>query len=116
MGQRVGPIAMDMMLTGERRAHVVLTCGRRPTRKLLEKVAEKTVEMLQYTERGYANFNKRKEEIQEYIRKQREQLGLPPPKTEDQKKQEEEERKAMEDEQANENAQHADNAENVEKS
>ena len=34
--QRVGPIAMDMMLTGERRAHVVLTCGRRPTRHLLE--------------------------------------------------------------------------------
>jgi hypothetical protein len=93
--QRVGPIAMDMMLTGERRAHVVLTCGRRPTRKLLEKVAEKTVEMLQYTERGYANFNKRKEEIGDYIGKQREILGLPPIKTEEEKKYDEEMRKSM---------------------
>lgn len=53
--QRVGPIAMDMMLTGERRAHVVLTCGRRPTRKLLEQVAGKTIQMLQYTSRGFIN-------------------------------------------------------------
>ena len=64
--QRVGPIAMDMMLTGERRAHVVLTCGRRPTRALLDKVCGKTIQMLQYTERTFSNFAQRKQELEQY--------------------------------------------------
>merc|ERR1712157_700564 len=64
--QRVGPIAMDMMLTGERRAHVVLTCGRRPTRKLLEMVAGKTIQMLQYTSRGFIPHAQLNKDIQEY--------------------------------------------------
>merc|ERR1712157_607535 len=67
--QRVGPIAMDMMLTNERRAHVVLTCGRRPTHKLLELVAGKTIQMLLYTERGFTNYNKRIEELRKYHEK-----------------------------------------------
>merc|ERR1712083_1242435 len=66
--QRVGPIALDMMLVGERKAHVVITCCRRPTRKLLEKVAGKTVEMLGHTERSFANFDRRKQEISEFIK------------------------------------------------
>ena len=64
--QRVGPIAMDMMLTGERRAHVVLTCGRRPTRQLLEQVAGKTIEMLQYTSRGFLNYQQMQKDFDEY--------------------------------------------------
>ena len=67
--QRVGPIAMDMMLTNERRAHVVVTCGRRPTDKLLQLVAGKTIQMLLYTERGFTNYSKRMEELRNYHKK-----------------------------------------------
>merc|ERR1712050_54857 len=62
--QRVGPIAMNMMLTGERRAHLVLNCARRPTKKLLEFVAEKVIDMLKTTERPFADFDERKEHLQ----------------------------------------------------
>merc|ERR1712050_4309 len=64
--QRVGPIAMNMMLTGERRAHLVLNCARRPTKKLLEFVCEKVTDMLKTTERPFANFEERKEHLQLY--------------------------------------------------
>ena len=55
--QRVGPVAMDMMVVGERRVHIVLACGRRPTKNLLETVCGKMVEMLCLTERGFANYS-----------------------------------------------------------
>merc|ERR1712050_12603 len=61
--QRVGPVAMDMMIAGERRLHIVLACGRRPTKKLLENVARKMIEMLSLTERGFANYEERKEHL-----------------------------------------------------
>ena len=55
---------MNMMLTGERRAHLVLNCARRPTKKLLEFVAEKVIDMLKTTERPFADFDERKEHLQ----------------------------------------------------
>jgi len=64
--QRVGPIAMNMMLTGERRAHLVLNCARRPTKTLLEMVGEKVIDMLKHTERPFANFTERKEHLELY--------------------------------------------------
>ena len=64
--QRVGPIAMNMMLTGERRAHLVLNCARCPTKKLLEFVCEKVIDMLKTTERPFANFDERKEHLELY--------------------------------------------------
>jgi len=64
--QRVGPIAMDILLTGERRAHVILTCGRRPTKKILDQVAGKIVFMLQYTEKAFMQPHQKKKELKQW--------------------------------------------------
>ena len=61
--QRVGPLAMDLMLTNERRAHVVLTSARRPTHKMLNDVADKTVEMLKYTQQSFLRYQDYQKDI-----------------------------------------------------
>merc|ERR1712226_62641 len=72
--QRVDPLAMDLTLCNERRAHLVLTAGRRPTKELLEKLCELMPKMLEGCENLHVSFKHIKNQKEKWTEREREEL------------------------------------------